>query len=121
MSYVDEDYYKNEYGGNIISDKEIKQKLNKASDQIDSLTYNRVVAIGFDNLTEFQKDKIKKAICYHVDFVAQYGEYLDTPLSGYSAGDISLSFTPQQGGGNVKTSDEVTNLLRSTGLTSRRL
>ena len=121
MSYVDESYYKNEYGGNIISDKEIKQKLNKASDQIDTLTYNRIVAIGFTNLTEFQKDKVKKSICYQADFMAQYGDYLDMPLSGYSAGSISLSFKAQEGGGGIKTSPEVQNLLKATGLTSRRL
>lgn len=121
MAYVDVEYYKNEYGGNIISDDELKQKLNKASDQIDTLTYNRIVAIGFENLSPFQQDKVKKAICYQADFIYQYGAYLDMPLSGYSAGSVSLSFKPQQGGGNIKTCDEVINLLRATGLTSRRL
>ncbi|WP_142414395.1 hypothetical protein [Hathewaya massiliensis] len=121
MSYVDNEYYKNEYGGNIISDKDLKQELNKASDQIDTLTYNRIVGIGFDNLTPFQQERVKKAVCYHADFIAQYGDYINMPLSGYSAGDISLSFKAKEGGGNIKTSDEVINLLRSTGLTSRRL
>lgn len=121
MAYVDIEYYKKEYGGNIISDEELNSKLSRASDQIDNLTYNRISAIGFDNLTEFQKDKVKKAVCYQADFMAQYGEYLDMPLSGYSAGSVSLSFNPKEGGGNTKTSDEVINLLRGTGLTSRRL
>lgn len=121
MAYVDSEYYKNEYGGNVLSDEDLKQKLSRASDQIDILTYNRIVAIGFDNLTSFQQERVKKAVCYQADFIAQYGEYINMPLSGFSAGDISLSFKPQQGGGNVKTSDDVINILRSTGLTSRRL
>lgn len=121
MIYADIAYYKNEYDGTIVCDEELNSILSRASNQIDNLTYNRIAAIGFDNLTEFQKNKIKKAVCYQADFLAQYGDYLDMPLSGYSVGDISLSFKAKEGGGNTKTSDEVINLLKATGLTSRRL
>lgn len=121
MAYVDEAFYKSEYNGSIISDSDLSQKLNRASDQIDSLTYNRIISIGFNNLTPFQQDRIKKAVCYHADFIAQYGDYLDMPLSGYSAGSISISLKAPEGAGNIKTTDAVLNLLKSTGLTSRRL
>ena len=117
MGYVDETYY-SAFSG-LITDK-IESKLEKATDQINSLTYNRIVGIGFDNLTPFQQDKIKKAICLHSDFVEQYGAYIDMPLSGFSAGSISVNFNAQKING-ITTTQDVINYLKQTGLTCRRL
>lgn len=120
MSYVDEVYY-SAFSG-LITDK-LDSKLEKATDQINSLTYNRIIGIGFDNLTEFQKDKVKKAVCLQADFIEQYGAYINMPISGYSAGDITLNLD-----GNVVkringvvTSSEAFGYLSQTGLTCRRL
>ena len=92
MSYVDSTYYKDTFGGTILPEDHIKQKLERASDQIDTLTYNRIVGKGFENLANFQQDKIKKAVCIHAEFIEQYGEYINMPLSGFSAGSTSVSF-----------------------------
>lgn len=121
MAYADNDYYKNFYGGAVIPDEDLTRQLEKASDQIDSMTYNRIVVKGFENLTEFQQDRVKKSVCTHADFIYQYGAYLDMPLSGYSAGSISLSFNAKKAGGGIKTSQDVINLLKATGLIDRRL
>ncbi|NRT88108.1 hypothetical protein [Clostridium beijerinckii] len=118
--YTDETYYKDTFKGSIISDDELANKLERASDQIDSLTFNRIVGKGFDNLTSFQQDKIKKAVCLHADFVEQYGEYIDMPLSGFSAGSISVNFNANKVNG-ITTTQEVINYLNQTGLTCRRL
>ncbi|PYG90142.1 hypothetical protein LY28_00022 [Ruminiclostridium sufflavum DSM 19573] len=120
MAYVTADYYKDTYGGNIIPDEYINRQLEKASDQIDSMTFNRIIAIGINELTDFQQNRVKKAVCAHADFQYQYGPYLNMPVSGYSAGSISLSFKPVEAGG-IKTSEEVTNLIKATGLMDRRL
>lgn len=120
MSYVDSTYYEISFGGTIIPEDSIDKKLERASDQIDTLTYNRITRIGFDNLTEFQKDKIKKAICIHAEFIEQYGAYIDTPLSGFSAGSTSVSFNTNKVNG-ITTTQEVLNYLKQTGLTCRRL
>lgn len=117
MSYVDEDYYNS--CSDIITEK-LSVKLEKATDQINSLTYNRIIGIGFDNLTPFQQDKIKKAICVHADFIEQYGSYIDMPLSGFTAGSTSISFNAQKING-VTTTQEVLNYLNSTGLSCRRI
>lgn len=117
MAYVDESYYSTFSG--LITEG-LNNKLEKATDQIDSLTYNRIVGIGFDNITEFQKDKVRKAICIHADFIEKYGEYIDMPLSGFSAGSISVNFNAQKING-VTTTQEVVNYLKQTGLTCRRL
>lgn len=117
MSYVDEAYYISFSG---LIDKKLNNKLERASNQIDALTFNRIVAIGFGNLTPFQQDRIKKAVCLHGDFVEQYGEYIDMPLSGFSAGSTSVNFNANKVNG-VTTTQEVLNYLKQTGLTCRRL
>lgn len=118
--YADETYYKDTFKGSIISDDELANKLEMASDQINSLTYNRIVGVGFDNLTPFQQDKVKKAVCLHADFVEKYGEYIDMPLAGYSAGSTTVNFNANKING-ITTTQEVLNYLNQTGLTCRRL
>lgn len=120
MSYVDSDFY-NEFSG-VITDK-VDNKLDRASAQIDSLTFNRIVGIGFNNLTEFQKDKVKKAVCMHADFIEMYGEFINTPFSGYSVGDVSLNFNTNtvKSLNGVITSNEVYNYLSQTGLNCRKI
>lgn len=120
MSYVDNIYYKESFGGTILSEEQIKQKLERASDQIDTLTYNRIVGKGFNNLTNFQQDKVKKAVCIHAEFIEQYGSYIDMPLSSFSAGSTSVSFNANKVNG-ITTTQEVINYLKQTGLTCRRL
>lgn len=120
MSYVDSTYYRETFGGSILTEEHIENKLDRSSDQIDTLTYNRIIGKGFDNITEFQQDKVKKAICIHAEFIEQYGSYIDMPLSGFSAGSISVSFNAQKING-ITTTQEVINLLKQTGLTCRRL
>lgn len=120
--YADSDYYKNTYKGSVIPDSEIENRLELASDKIDSLTYNRIDGIGFNNLTSFQQEKIKKAICAQADFMYQYGDYLNFPFQKYVAGSTELDFTSgTAGGGNTKTNEVVMNYLSQTGLTCRRL
>lgn len=120
MSYVDSTYYKETFGGAILSEESINQKLERASDQVDTLTYNRINAKGFNNLTSFQQDKVKKAVCIHAEFIEQYGAYIDMPLSGFSAGSTSVSFNANKVNG-ITTTQEVLNYLKQTGLTCRRL
>lgn len=120
MAYIDYQYYKDEFNGTVLEEYNSKQRLERASDQVDSLTFNRIRAKGFDNLTEFQKDRIKKATCIHAEFIEQYGDYIDTPLSGFSAGSTSVSFKTNKVNG-ITTTQEVLNYLNQTGLTCRRI
>lgn len=111
-----------EYGEGLIPEDELERALSRASDQIDSLTYNRIVARGFENLTEFQQENIKKAVCLQADFMHQYGDMLSAPMTGFGAGSISWSFGESgfvQGAGGVRTSQEVMGLILPTGLANR--
>lgn len=123
MSYATPNEYE-QYGGGLIPEDQLERALSRASDQIDSLTYNRIVHRGFDNLTEFQQSNIKKAVCLQADFMHQYGDMLSVPMTGFGAGSISWSFGESgfvQGAGGVRTSQEVMGLLLPTGLANRGL
>lgn len=120
MAYATAEDYE-QYGSGSIPVDELDKALSRASDQVDSLTYNRIVARGLEGLTAFQRGNVIKAVCQQADFQYQYGDYLDFPLSGYSAGSISLSFQAVEGAGGVRTTEAVTSLLRATGLANRGL
>lgn len=121
MAYVDYEYYGETYKGSL--DKETASKLlEESSDQIDRLTYGRIRKKGFENLTEYQQEMIKKAVCYQVDFINSYGEYLSSPLGGFSIGDVSLNFSKDnQGAGGIVADKKALDYLSQTGLTVRRL
>lgn len=121
MSYADYDDYV------LLFDSDMKHAdltrlLVEASDDVDRLTFGRIRARGFDNLTPFQRGCIKKAVCYQAEFIKTYGEYLNSPLGGFSVGDVSLSFgASNQGPDGVIADKKTLSYLTQSGLMSRRL
>ena len=100
-----------------VSENDIKQ----AESDIDSLTFNRIRAIGVDLLTEYQRDLVKRAIIEQVEFRAEYGEMLENPLASYAINGVSMSWDNskiKQISG-VFTTTHIYGLLRQTGLTYR--
>lgn len=104
-----------------IAEAEAARMLEQASDDIDGLCFGRIRKIGFEKLTAFQQDKVKKAVCYHAAFLRDYGEELQSPLASYGINGVSMSFSSErtvtQGG--VTTSNAVMTQLRQSGLASR--
>lgn len=121
MAYVDFEYYKNIFKGSL-DEEVVSRLLEEASDQVDRLTYGRIRRKGFENLTEYQQVLVKKAVCYQAEFLANYGDYLSSPLSGFSIGDVSLSFGKEnQGAGGIIADKKTLDYLAQTGLSTRRL
>ena len=91
--YVDKEYYLNKFKGKKIPEEDIEKYLELAQEKIDSITYNRIVSIGFANLTEFQKEKISKAICYQAEYIFKngYNDEDNRDITSYSVLDISVS------------------------------
>lgn len=123
--YVNEKYYSDEFSGVKLPDDEIEKYLKLAQEKIDSITFNRIVAIGFDNLTEFQKEKIKEAICYQAEYIFEngYNNENNRDISSYSVLDISVS---KDNSGSNKTLAERNNMsemaydyINKTGLDSK--
>jgi vacuolar-type H+-ATPase subunit I/STV1 len=115
--YVDKEYYQNTFKGNKISEEEIDSYLLKASEKIDELTFNRIVAIGFDKLTDFQKEKIQRAICLHADYIFEFGTEMGQ-ISSFSVLDINVSIDNKNSiEAKFGTNKEIYNLVKQTGLT----
>lgn len=97
--------------------------LAAASRHIDAMTFNRIAAKGYDNLTPFQKERVSAAVCEQVEFDRVYGGMLSTPLASYGINGVSMSF----GGpglaevNGIQTSSKVHQILKQTGLTYRGL
>lgn len=90
--YATLEYYYDNYGGSIIPEEELEKKLRTASRHIDSLTYNRIAGQGFSNLTPFQQEVIREAVCQQADFEYENADLIDTVLSGYSLNGASVQF-----------------------------
>lgn len=89
-SYVTVEEYKKNY--NDIPDDSIEKSLKKASRHIDTLTFNRIQGIGFNNLTEFQKEIIKEVTCELANFEYENEDVITSILSSYSINGVSMSF-----------------------------
>ena len=122
--YAGIEYYKNTYKGNL-EDTEIEKALEKASRHIDTLTYNRIVGIGFDNLTEYQQGIIKECECLMADWETENADYINSMLSSYSLNGASMSFTGQSASATVVSgvavSREIYSHLQKCGLCTRSL
>lgn len=118
-SYADINYYRDSFfGDKIITKEELERYLILASQKIDEITYNRIVSIGFEKLTVFQKEKIRNAVCYQANYIKKYG-IESCGIKGYSILDINISLEEEKSFAAKKNmSDEAYNQIRQTGLTS---
>ena len=118
--YVDKNYYIQ--NGGKIPLQEIDEYLELSQEKIDSITYNRIVSIGFDNLTDFQKEKVKKAVCIQADYIKEHGfnDEEDNDISSYSVLDISVnvkdSSSKETKASKLHMSERAYNLIHQTGL-----
>ena len=125
--YVDIDYYianRKSSEPDAECTKDIQEVLDLAEMKVDEVTFNRIRGIGFDNLTEFQKDKVRKAVCVQADYIQEYGGYTDgePQIESYSVLDISVSVSNKQT--DAERAGMATlayKLLEQTGLMRRAL
>ena len=121
MIYADEAFYKNEYLGTHTSEQ-LNRILKTASQHIDTLTFNRIVGMGFDNLTPFQQSVVREVCCQMADFMIENKDLIETTVSSYSINGVSMAFGDNW---NVVTSQGIAlsrstfELLKQSGLTRR--
>ena len=122
--YAGIEYYKNTYKGNLEG-ADAEKALEKASRHIDTLTYNRIVEKGFDNLTEYQQGIIKECECLMADWETENTDYINSMLSSYSLNGASMSFTGQSASAfvqnGVAVSREIYSHLQKCGLCIRSM
>ncbi len=118
--YVNRAYYFTTFEGALLVDDDVEKYLKKAQEKIDSITHNRIVRIGFDNLTEFQKEKVKEAICYQAEYIKENGYNNSESISSYSVLDISVSIdkVTKSDAESQYMSEEAYEAIQKTGLAS---
>lgn len=122
MVYADSTYYKNSFKGSIIPDDQLDQLLSASSDDVNSMTFNRIGGdSGLLSLTPFQQEKVKRATCLQADFRYEYADMLNNSLSSYGINGVSMSFDSNKiiCYSGIYTTSGVYALLRQTGLTYR--
>ena len=108
-----------EYDGNILPSDSVEKALEKASRHIDVLTYNRIVANGFENLTSFQQSVVKEVCKELAEFEFENADLTESVLQSYSINGVTMNFG---GSWNIRTQNGIaipTNLyhrLLSTNL-----
>ena len=121
-AYVDAETYAKMCSNGEIPEEKRNDFLLQASRNVDSLTYNRIVGRGFENLTMFQKEMIQEVVCRQADFLYENQDVMNTILTSYSINGVSVQFGNSW---NVKIQNgvamkmEVYQLLCQTGLCCR--
>lgn len=117
-------YFQGEYNGAIPEDK-LQSAIYDASRHIDSLTFNRIIGKGYDNLTDFQKEILSQVCMKQAEFEYENEDILKSILSSYSINGVSMGLDAN--GWNVFVQNGIVmqrdnyDLLKQTGLCCRRI
>lgn len=118
-TYVEEAYYTETYKGQLTG-SDLTRHLYEASRHIDSLTFNRIMSKGFDQLTGFQQEVIRQACCRLADFEEENEDLLRSYLKSYSINGVSMGL--DAGGWNLSVVNgvalpgELFDFLKQSGL-----
>lgn len=89
MAYTDIVFYKTRYYGNVIPDAEFERMVDRASDVIDQMTFDRL-AFGMPE-DERESARVQKAVCALADILYQIEAYV-------SAANIAAGYTQREDG-----------------------
>lgn len=87
------EYVELNYNEPMITDETEFNKLNKVvTNNINILTFNRIIKIGFDELSEYKQDVIKDIISSTINFYYENDELINCVLKNYSINGQAMSF-----------------------------
>lgn len=92
MQYVSYTYYRDTYGGVLLTDENADRYLKQASRQVNTICRGRIEGMGFDSLSPFRKSSIQDVICRQAEFLYQNKSMLETYLSSYAINGVSMQF-----------------------------
>ena len=75
-----------------LEENTAERYLTEASRHIDTLTFNRIVAKGFDNLTPFQQEIIKECVCKQASFLYENADAISSVFDTYSINTVTMKF-----------------------------
>lgn len=89
MAYADYDFYTNTYFGSVVPESDFPRLAEKASDFIDTMTFDRLMDGLPEN--EHSQKRIKKAVCSLANLMYQIELAEKNAVSQASAGAIDIS------------------------------
>lgn len=122
-SYVNYDDFLKMFPNLSIPQNEIMLYLEAASSDVDSMTFNRITACGFDNLTAFQKEKVRSAVCRQAVFRYENAELFESAIQSYSINGVSVTYDKSRimNISGVMTAPVIFAEIKQSGLCCRRL
>lgn len=122
-TYASLNDYKAEYGSGNLGNDEIMRNIKRAQREIEDLCFGRIQAAGFDNLSDFQKSRIKAAVIVQAKYLSDYKDAIDAPISSFTVGSVSVSAGSggSNGGTIPKVSQRAIDLVEGSGLRWRKL
>lgn len=124
MQYVSYTYYRDTYGGVLLTDENADRYLKQASRQVNTICRGRIEEVGFDSLSPFRKSSIQDVICRQAEFLYQNESMLETYLSSYAINGVSMQFGQAWNlhvEGGIAIPEELYQTLLRTGLCYRGL
>lgn len=109
-------YYKTVYGGDLDSSS-FAFFSARALREVQAACFGRIG--DGTQLTDFQKDCVKRAVCYETDYISEYNDAISSPVTAISIGSTSLSYGTTSGGAVARLSPDASQLLEWSGLTCR--
>ena len=124
MDYITLNELTDFVGRDVIPAEDAERFIHSSSRHIDSLTFGRIRKIGWEKLSEFQRDVIKETTALLAKFEYENDDLLNSTMTNYSINGVSMSFGENwnvkiQNG--VAVSTDIFNLLHQTGLTTLNL
>lgn len=101
----------------VPGDEDANRRAGRA---VDTLTFNRIHALGWEGLSPFQRDAVADVVAGLSKFQTDNADLLESTVSGYSLNGATVQYT---GGvsvtrvGGVVMPRELYALLEQTGLT----
>lgn len=124
MDYITLNELTEHIGRDVIPAEDAMRFIHTASRHIDTLTFGRIRKIGWEKLSEFQRDIIKESTALLARFEYENDDLINSIINSYSINGVSMTFGE---GWNVKikngvaVSTDIFNLLSQTGLTTLNL
>lgn len=116
MAYADYNYYVNNYNGSAISENNFDYLSERASDFMDSITFNRLKAKEYPEFF----DRIKKCCCALAEIVGNYENSRNNNIASEKIGSYSVTYSSADSKAYQAHMKNVANLyLGDTGLTYR--
>ena len=98
MLYVTKEYYKDTYKGESVSDTDFPSLAERAEEIIEEITMYRLTLPGFNEMTQEDQERVKKAICAQIEYLdANGGTDMDNGADMQSVGLGRFNYSKASG------------------------